>query len=259
MRFFQDIAKYRKYSIYAMKAELKSEVANSYLNWVWWILHPLGMMLVYVFVAEIVFQRSEPYFPVFVFSGQTVWTFFNRCLKQGVNIIRKKKSIITKVYVPKHVLMIQLLLVNLFKMMISFGIVAVLFMAYRVPLSWKILESIPIVISAVIFTFGISLIALHAGVYIDDLSNVLDIVLRFLFYFTGIFYSVETRVPAPFNKILLNVNPMAFFIHSLRNCVLYDTGVNWLLLLIWLGIGIICIVIGANLIYKHENDYVKVI
>lgn len=259
MRFFRDISKYRKYTIYATKAELKSEVANSYLNWIWWILQPLCMMLVYVFVAAVVFRKSEPYFPVFVFAGQTLWVFFSRTLKQGVGLIRKNKSIVTKVYVPKHVLLIQMMLVNIFKMLISFGIVAGLFAAYRVPLSWRIIEGIPIIMNVILFSFGISLIAMHLGVYVDDLKNVVDIIIRFLFYFTGIFYSIETRVPAPFNRILLNLNPLAFFIHSFRNCVLYDTEVEWVKMLVWLIIGIILIIVGARLIYKHENDYVKVI
>lgn len=259
MRFLKDIIKYRKYVVYATKAELKAEVANSYLNWIWWILQPLCMMLVYVFVAVVVFQKSEPYFPVFVFIGQTLWSFFNRTLKKSVGLVRKKKSIVTKVYVPKHILVIQLSLVNLFKMVISFGIVAVLFMVYKVPPSFHILYGIPVILNAVIFTFGLSLIAMHIGVYIDDLTNIIDILLKFLFYFTGIFYSIESRVPEPFNQILLTVNPMAFFIHTLRDCVLYNTAPNWLRMLLWLIIGILLIIIGSRVIYKHENDYVKVI
>ena len=29
--------KYWKYAIYSSKAQLKAEVANSYLNWLWWV------------------------------------------------------------------------------------------------------------------------------------------------------------------------------------------------------------------------------
>ena len=40
-RFIKDTKKYWKYTIYAAKSQLKTEVANSYLNWIWWILEPL--------------------------------------------------------------------------------------------------------------------------------------------------------------------------------------------------------------------------
>ena len=39
-QFFEDMKKYKSYMVYATKSELKSEVADSYLNWVWWILEP---------------------------------------------------------------------------------------------------------------------------------------------------------------------------------------------------------------------------
>lgn len=258
MCFFKDIKKYRKYIIYATKAELKSEVANSYLNWIWWLLQPFCMMLVYVFVAVIVFQKSEPFFPVFVFVGQTLWSFFNRTLKKSVGLVRKKKSIVSKVYVPKWVLVGQLLMVNLFKMVISFSIVAILFVIYKVPLSYRILYGFPVVINTVIFTFGLSLIALHIGVFVDDFSNIIEILLKFLFYFTGIFYSIN-RIPEPYSQILLTINPMAFFIQSLRDCVLYNTDLNWIRMIFWLIIGIALVIVGTKTIYKHENDYVKVI
>ena len=61
-----NIKKYFRYAVYSAKSELKSEVANSYLNWIWWILEPICLMLVYVFIVEVVFQTKEPKFPVFV-------------------------------------------------------------------------------------------------------------------------------------------------------------------------------------------------
>ena len=47
-RFKDDLKKYWKYAIYSSNAQLKSEIANSYLNWLWWILDPLCFMLIYV-------------------------------------------------------------------------------------------------------------------------------------------------------------------------------------------------------------------
>ena len=45
-RFANDLKKYHGYALYAAKAELKAEVAGSYLNWVWWILEPVCLMLI---------------------------------------------------------------------------------------------------------------------------------------------------------------------------------------------------------------------
>ena len=77
LRFYNDVKRYYKYIIYSTKSNLKSEVANSYLNWLWWILDPLCFMLVYSFIVAIVFKTSEKFLPVFVLVGLTAWNFFN--------------------------------------------------------------------------------------------------------------------------------------------------------------------------------------
>ena len=67
-RFINDVKKFFNYTVFSSKAELKSEVADSFLSWLWWILDPLLYMLVYAFVAGVIFgASSKPYFLVFVF------------------------------------------------------------------------------------------------------------------------------------------------------------------------------------------------
>ena len=83
-RFWKDLKSHYRYAIYSAKSELKSEVANSYLNWIWWVLEPFCFMLIYAFIFGVVFNASEQYFPVFIFLGITAWDFFNRCLTQSV-------------------------------------------------------------------------------------------------------------------------------------------------------------------------------
>ena len=66
-KFINNIAKYYKYAVYSAKAELKSEVADSYLNWLWWIIEPLCMMIIYSLVFGKVFGMKEDYFNIFIF------------------------------------------------------------------------------------------------------------------------------------------------------------------------------------------------
>ena len=55
-RFLNDVVKYYNYMVRAAKSELKTEVANSYLNWIWWILDPLFSMLTYYLIFGVVFN-----------------------------------------------------------------------------------------------------------------------------------------------------------------------------------------------------------
>lgn len=103
-RFIADLKKYYKYGIYSGKSELKSEIANSHLSWLWWILDPLLFMLVYTFVALVVFGKGEKYFPVYVFIGLSAWKFFEKTVKQSVTLVSSNRGIVLKVYIPKFLL-----------------------------------------------------------------------------------------------------------------------------------------------------------
>lgn len=258
-KFFNDIKKYFNYMIYAAKAELNSEVANSYLGWLWWLLNPLFFMLIYSFVSIVVFKSGEPYFAAFVFIGLTLWDFFNRVVSASPRLVVNNKEIVSKVYLPKYILLIEKIFVSFFKMLISLLLVALMLFIYKVDLSLYIFNFIPILVVLVILTFGISSILLHFGVFIDDLSNLTTVGLKLVFYLSGIFYLVSKRIPAPYNKMLLWCNPMANFIESSRNAILYAKPIDYSILFVWLIIGVLLSVIGIKTINKYENSYVKVI
>lgn len=258
-KFKKDIEKYYKYAVYSARAQLKSEVANSYLNWLWWILDPLCFMLIYVFMFGYIFNAREQYFPLFVFIGLTMWDFFNKTLKQSVKIVKHNRSVVSKVYLPKYILILIKIGVNGFKMGISFLIIIGMLIFWRVPLTWNVIFVIPILLTLFFIVFGLGCFLLHFGVFVEDLSNVINIVLRFVFYLTGIFWNISTKLPAPLNTIAGKCNPVAFLLTSMRNCLIYEKTPDVPLLGVWLLAGILLSISGIFLIYKNENSYVKVI
>jgi ABC-type polysaccharide/polyol phosphate export permease len=261
-RFVNDIKKYYSYAVYSAKAELKAEVAGSYLNWVWWILEPVCLMLIYAFIFGVVFEAREEYFTAFIYIGLTVWTFFNQNLKNSVKIVKKNKSVVSKVYLPKFILVESKMFVNAFKMLISFAIVVALMIGYRVHLTWNVIYVIPLMLCLVLVSFGLMCIVCHFGVFVEDLSNVINIVLRLIFYMTGIMFSIDHRI-GPKHPVLATFlgkfNPMAYIISSLRSCLLYGETPARKIMLAWMCVGLLLTVIGVRLIYKNENSYVKVI
>ena len=144
-------------------------------------------------------------------------------------------------------------------MMVSFILVVIFMIIYHVPISWNVLWFFPIILTTIIFTFGVCTLMMHIGVFVEDLSNVTTIVLRMLFYFTGVFYDISTRVHNEvYRKILLDLNPLANFIHNTRS-VLIGSGspiVMWTIF--WFMVGLLLSILGVKIIYKYENTYVKV-
>ena len=259
-RFINDCKKYYRYAILAGKSELKSDVAQSYLSWLWWILDPLLFMLVYTFVALIVFGRAEQYFSAFIFIGYTSYKFFEKNLKTSVRLVAANKSIVTKVYIPKYILLFIKMYVNGFTSAVSFVLVLCTMAYYQVPLTWHIIEFIPLVVLLFLITFSFSIILMHVGVFVEDLSNVITVGLRLLFYMSGVFYSLRNRLDNEMlQMVLLKGNPMAFIIDQMRNVLLYGEGLEWTTYFVWVVIAIVLSLFGLHLVYKSENGYVKVI
>lgn len=258
-RLLKDIRKYGKYVIYAAKADLTSEVANAYLDWFWWILEPVCNMFIYYVIFGLIFHNSEQYYLVFIYIGITLWTFFSKTMQNSVRLIKDMRGIISKVYIPKPMLLLTKMAVNFFKMLISFLITAIMMIPHRVNVSVYILDVFPILIVFLMFTYACATFLLHFGVYVDDLSYVVSIILNMLFYFTGVFYSVGTKFPQPFGYYFEKANPIAFFIAQMRGAMLYKEPMDGVVLFLWFIISTILSAIGTRLIYRNENSYIKVI
>lgn len=258
-KFFWNMKKYYKYALRSAKAELKSEVADSYLNWLWWIIEPLCFMLIYTFVFGFVFKNNTPYFSAFVFIGLTAWDFFNRMINGSVKLIINNRDLVTKVYLPKYILLLSKSFTYLFKMGISFAIAVILMLFQGVHFTLNILWIIPIVAVLYIVSFGIGMILMHFGVTLSDLSNLTNIGLKMVFYISGVFYNIKEKLGGKLGFFLLRANPIAFFMNQLRETMLYGQLPSFGGLLFWLTVGIILCYIGAHVIHKNENSYAKVI
>ncbi len=259
MKFLNDTKKYFSYVVWSAKSQLKSEVASSYLNWLWWVLNPFCMMLIYAFIFGVVFNGREEHFAAFIFIGLTAWNFFNNCVTSSVKMVKANKAIIDKVYVPKFVLAYTRMGVNAFKMLISVGIIVLMLIVYRVHITWRVVLVLPLLLLLFVITFAAMTILMHLGVFIEDMKNVITILLRLLFYITGIFYAVEKRLPKPYGSWCIRINPLAYILDGLRQVVLYGNVPDWRIGAIWMVIGCIVAGIGVKIIYRYENGYAKVV
>lgn len=255
---FNDIKKFKSYILYQTVANLKVELSGSYLGFFWLILEPLAFMLIYTFIAGVVFNSSMDYFPIFIFSGLIFWNFFSNILRKSTKLVKSNSEIISKIFVPKYIFLLITILENLFKLCITFILLIIFMIFYQVPITFYILWCIPLMICLILFTFGLSTFFMHYGVVITDLVNVTNIILKFVFYLTGIFYSLSEKVPNNYGFLLENLNPVAFVITNFRNCFLYGKMINIQIMICWFLVSFLLIFNGLRLIIKYENSYVKV-
>lgn len=258
-RFFTDLKKYKAYIFHSAKAQLKSELANSWLGGFWWVLEPTLFMFVYMFVFTVVFRRTTEYVVAFIMIGLTYWRFFNNCVLSSITLFKRYRSVASKVYIPKFILVISLMMTNAFKMLCSYIPIIILMVVYRVPLSIHVLTVVPVTLLLFVITFAISTWCMHIGVYVEDLNKLMQIALQMLFYISGIFYPINELLAPGVSKMVFAFNPIAMILYEVRNALLYSTPSNWLLIAVYFVVGSVIALLGVRRIYRSESQYIKVV
>lgn len=257
--FIRNLNKYREYMFYAAKANLNAEVANSYLNRLWWILEPFCNMMVYVLIFGHVMGSNIERYATFVFSALIMWNYFSHIINYSVKCVRFNKDIITKIYVPKYILLLTNMVLNFMKLLFSITVLVIMLFVFHVHVDITILWVIPAYILMFVLSFGIGMIFLHYGVFIDDLAYAVSILLSMLMFLSGIFYDVVTGLSAPLKYFLMSLNPVIIFVEAMRNALLFNRVSNVPLVCIWLVLSFLISYIGVHIVNKSENGYVKVI
>lgn len=258
-KFAGDMKKYGQYMAYAAKTDLRAEVANSYLNRLWWLLEPFFSMLVYVIVFGKIMGRSIENYAVFVFSALLMWQFFCKTLNYSVKLVRNNRDIVTKVYVPKFILLLSNMILNFYKLLFSLTVLIPMLLIFHVQIGKNAIWILPAFLTVILFSFGVGMVLLHYGVYIDDMAYAVGILLNMMMFLSGIFYDVMTGLPQPLNILMLCLNPVAMGIDTLRNALLSNTAANLPLLGVWLTVSMLLCCFGVHIVYRNENSYVKVV
>lgn len=84
----------------------------------WWVLHPLFATGIFTVIFSMIAKISTDDLPapLFYLSGLTLWNYFSQCLLQTSRFFLDNQSILAKVYFPRLVVPIAVVLSNLFKL-----------------------------------------------------------------------------------------------------------------------------------------------
>lgn len=188
----RDIAAHRELMGFLVRRELKSRYKDSALGFVWSLIRPLAMLLIY-YVALGKFlgaARSIPDFAIFIYTGLTAWTLFNEIVTIGTASIVANSGLIKKVYLPREVFPLSVVGSAVFNFLIQLGILVVATLAvgrlptgarwFYFPLSLALL---------LVFATALALLLSAVNVYLRDVGYLVEVALMILFWASPIVYS----------------------------------------------------------------------
>ena len=234
--------------------DLKVKYRRSVLGYIWSILNPLLMMVVISIVFSHMFRFDIENYPMYLLTGQIIYTFYSESTNFAMNSIISNASLIRKVHVPKYIFPLAKVLssfVNLLFSMVAIVIMMVItgtpvtpaFFLFPFPLFYMLLLCI-----------GVGLIMSVLAVYFRDMLHLYGVFLTALMYLTPIFYPTAA-VPQSALQ-LLKLNPLYHLVDMFRNVFLYGTFPTVEAHIICFGTGMIATLLGLIIFKKNQDNFI---
>ena len=215
--FIKNITKYRGLLFELISRDVKLKYRRSVLGMFWTLLNPLLMMIVQYIVFSTLFRFDVPNYPVYLLTGQIMFTFFSEATNLSMNSILSNSSLIRKVYIPKYIFPISKTLFSLVNFFFSLiALIIVLIITHSHITATVLLFPIPIIL-LLLFGLGVGLFLAAVTVYFRDVMYIYGIILLAWTYFTPIFYPI--KILGEF-QWLEYFNPMYCYIEYFRELIM---------------------------------------
>jgi len=213
---FRELWEFRDLLYFSVWRNLKGRYRQMALGPLWSVIQPLVNMLVYTVVFGYLAQLPSdgvPY-PVFAYVALLPWGFFSDAVNAGSGSLVGSQALITKVYFPRLILPFSQTLSSLYDFGLSFIILIVMLLLYRIQPTWAVVL-LPLFLAIAAMTgLGVGLWFAGPIVHYRDIGNVLGYIVRVWLYATPIVYAA-TIVPPQWLP-LYQLNPMYAVIEGFR-------------------------------------------
>lgn len=251
MNLLKELYSYRELLKTNVKKEIRGKYKGSLLGVLWSFINPLLQVVVYAIIFPYLMRGTSEHYLVYLITGIIPWTFFITSVNQGMTTVRANAGIIKKVYFPREILPISVVLSQLVNFLISCIIIVVFCIGDGVGLSWHIILLPVITLIFSMFTLGLAFGLGAINVYIKDTEYIIQFMLNMLFYGTPIIYQLDLFAgSSSILYKLINLNPMTHLIMSYRDIFLYHQLPNMKALGLVTLISVAVLIIGY-LIFKN--------
>lgn len=236
--------------------DLKVRYSTSVLGYVWSVLDPLVMSLIYWFVFTQVFQRTagaEPYI-VFLLAGLLPWMWFNGSISDATRAFTRSAKLVRSTSIPRTIWVNSIVLGKGLEFLLALPVLAIFAILAGATLSWEIVFFPLAILLQATLTIGIGLIVAPLVVFFRDLERAVKLILRFLFYASPIVYD--------FGDLPAAVQPWAAFnplagIFSLYRAAFFPTELNWPVIGISAAISVLFLALGMWVFSRCQRSVLK--
>ncbi len=213
--------------------ELKGRYKGSALGFLWALLTPLFMAVIYIFFMRLLAGRGVPTEEIII--GVFAWQFTAQCVGVGLHCISGNSSLVKKVFFPRIILPVASTLANLVNfvltLVVQFVLVALLLHANGQSLSaWSL--AFPVLIAyQTLFNLGLVLLVSSLNVFFRDIQHIVGLIMTAWFFVTPAMYNLgfveHFASSRPWLMDAYLLNPMAVIITGYRAMMLPGVAFPW--------------------------------
>lgn len=259
------IWRYRDLLMLLVRRDFVSVYKQTILGPLWFFIQPILTALTFTFIFGGIAQISTDGNPAILFymAGITLWTYFSDCLTKTSNTFISNAGVFGKVYFPRLIVPLSVLVSNLIKLGIQFLIFLMVWIYYLVLPNnlhpqWQLMWVLPLLIimmAGLGLGFGILISSLTTKY--RDLTFLVGFGVQLLMYASSVVIPVSTMSDKV--KFIMLLNPLTSVIEAFKYIFLgsgfFDFG--WLLYsFVFMFISIAISVIVFNKVEKSFMDTV---
>lgn len=175
-----------------VRRDLQARYRDSFLGFLWTVIKPLIQFLMYFIVLGQFLRAAEgiPAFAIYLFSGLTLYTFFNEMVFGATGSIVLNAGLVKKIYLPREIFPLASVGAAGFMFTVQLVILIVATAIFGVfPQPIEMLWFFPSVVLILIFGLAFGLLLAAMNVYLRDIQYLTEVVMMLAMWGSPIVYS----------------------------------------------------------------------
>ncbi|GEM54400.1 ABC transporter permease [Flavobacterium branchiophilum] len=260
----KEVWHYRDLLMMLVKRDYVTFYKQTILGPIWFFVQPILTTLMYVLLFGQIAKISTDGTPqlAFYLSGITIWNYFSESLTKTSTVFRDNAAVMGKVYFPRLIMPLSIVVSGLMKFGIQFGLFVVVVLYYTFiqqsiqPNIWVLATPFLLLIMA-LFSLGLGMIFSSLTTKYKDLVFLLTFGIQLLMYATPVVYPV-TAIPEHYRWVV-NLNPLTGVFECFRYAFLGSGSFDPTSLWVSIISTILLMVVGVVIFNKVEKSFMDTV
>jgi lipopolysaccharide transport system permease protein len=263
----KEVWQYRDLLMLFVKRDVVTVYKQTVLGPLWYLIQPLFTSITFTIIFNNVAGISTGSVPPFLFNlaGITVWNYFTACLTGTSNTFGANAGIFGKVYFPRIIVPLSIVVSNLLKFGIQFFIFIVFYLYFyfqgaAVSLNGSIFFFPLLIVMMGVLGLGLGMLISSLVTKYRDFSNLIGFGVQLLMYLSAVMYPMALiKEKLPSYGWLVEYNPLAYVIETTRYMLLNVGQISVLGLGYTFLVTVVVFLVGVLIFNKTEKSFIDTV